>query len=418
MAHSGRIADNTGAIHGNTANNTDPDKNTHGNQNTTDVTSDNTTTANNSAEDILDGIYNDPRHPAGFSNPNLLYKHVKGYGISQKQVEEYLRAKDSYTLHKQTRRGKRNRIVVNDIDEQWEMDLADLPAISDANDGYRYILCCIDVLSKYAWTLSLKRKTGPVLLEAVKKIIETSGRKPTCIRVDKGGEFVNRHMKEYCKKEGIKLYMAQNEVKAAIVERFQKTLKGYMWRYFTRKNTRRYVDKLQDFVYAYNHRVHRSIKRRPVDVTKSNAHEVREVLYKNKRVTSNKSGTTKNGSAKNKRIPKKIYRFAVGDNVRISRLKGLFEKGYEANWSEEIFTVMKRATWDVPMYRIKDSNNEPLTGHFYEFELQKVTPPEYYIVEEIINERGKGDKKEYYVKWRGYPTSANSWIKASDVVAQ
>ncbi len=389
MAHARGLNENNDSTHGNTE-----------------------ATIASDTEDILDGIYNDPRHPAGYSNPNVLYKHVKGYGITRKQVEEYLRGKDSYTLHKQTRRGKRNRIVVSDIDEQWEMDLADLPAITDANDGYRYILCCIDVLSKYAWVLSLKRKTGPVLLEGIKKIIETSGRKPACIRVDKGGEFVNRHMKEYCKNEGIKLYMAQNEVKAAIVERFQKTLKGYMWRYFTRKNTRRYVDKLQDFVYAYNHRIHRSIKRRPADVTKSNAHEVRDVLYKRKSDTK-KGKVVKNRSNVSKR---RKYRFAVGDSVRISRLKGLFEKGYEANWSEEIFTVMKRGTWDVPMYRIKDSNNEPLTGHFYEFELQKVTLPEYYIVEEIINERGRGDKKEYYVKWRGYPKSANSWIKASDVV--
>ena len=70
---------------------------------------------------ILDTIYNDPRHPAGFSTPNVLYKHVKKHGITRKQVAEYLRSKDSYTLHKQTRRGKRNRIVVNDIDDQWEL---------------------------------------------------------------------------------------------------------------------------------------------------------------------------------------------------------------------------------------------------------------------------------------------------------
>ena len=357
---------------------------------------------------ILDDIYNDPRHPAGLSTPNTLYKYVKEHGITRPEVKEYLRGKDSYTLHKQTRRGKRRRIVVDDIDEQWELDLSDLPSLVEENDGYRYILCCIDVLSKYAWVLSLKRKTGPVLLEALKKIIQESGRKPKCIRVDKGGEFVNKEMQEYCRNNGIQMSLAQNEVKAAIVERFQKTLKGYMWRFFTKNNTRRYVDKLQDFAYAYNHRVHRSIKHRPADVNASNVDEVRAILYPKRK---KKTG----GSMK----PLKYkYGFAVGDAVRISKLKGIFEKGYAQNWSEEIFTVMKRYNWDVPMYTIKDSNNERLRGRFYEFELQKVTPPEYYIVEEIINERGKGAKKEYYVKWRGYPASANSWVKASDVVAQ
>ena len=356
---------------------------------------------------LLDDIYNDPRHPAGFSTPNVLYGHVKGYGLTRKQVNEYLRSKDSYTLHKQTRRGKRNRIVVNDIDDQWELDLSDLPSLTEHNDGYRYILCCIDVLSKYAWVLSLKRKTAPVLLEALKKIIETSGRKPKVIRTDKGGEFVNGPVKEYCRNNGIKFYLAQNEVKAAIVERFQKTLKGYMWRYFTKKNTRRYIDKLQDFVYAYNHRVHRSIKHRPADVNQSNVAEVRSILYKKKVTKVNKS------KPKSRRTR---FRFAVGDSVRISKLKGLFEKGYANNWSEEIFTIAKRFSREAPVYSVKDSNDEPLTGTFYEFELQKVTQPEFYTVEEILKERGRGTKKEYYVKWKGYPASANSWIKASDVV--
>ena len=174
-----------------------------------------------------------------------------------------------------------------------------------------------------------------------------------------------------------------------------------MWRYFTKKNTKRYVDKLQDFAHAYNHRIHRSIKRRPVDVNQSNVAEVRAVLYKKKTNHSKKS---------------KRFRFAVGDAVRISKLKGLFEKGYAANWSEEIFTVTKRFSRDPPVYSIKDSNNEPLTGTFYDFELQKVTKPEFYTVEEVLKARGRGANKEYYVKWQGYPSSANSWIKASDVV--
>ncbi len=357
------------------------------------------TRVESNSKNILETIYYDAKHPAGYSTPNILYKHAKKHGVTRKQVREFLLSEDSYTLHKQTRRGRRNRIVVNDIDEQWELDLSDLPAITTFNDGYRYILCCIDVLSKYAWVLSLKRKTGPVLLEAIKKIITESGRKPKRIRVDKGGEFVNHHVKDYCKAEGIQFILAQNETKAAIVERFQKTLKGYMWRYFTKTGNRRYIDKLQDFAFGYNHRIHRSIKHRPVDVNEGNAHIIREILYGKK--SNNRHKTS--------------YRFKVGDSVRISKLKGVFQKGYEANWSDEIFTVSRRYARDPPVYSLQDSQKETLTGTFYEFELQKVTPPEYYVIEEIIKERGRGDKKEYYVKWKGYPTSANSWIKSSDL---
>jgi len=344
--------------------------------------------------EILDKLYTDASHPAGYSNPTVLYKYAKPLGVKRKDVKEYLRQQESYTLHKPIRkRFKRNRIVVYNIDQQWEVDLADLPAISDQNDDYRYLFCCIDVLSKYAWVLALKRKTGPVLEQAFKKLLESSGRKPTTVRADKGGEFNNRLVIGYLKEQGIHFFVSQNEVKCAIVERFQRTLKGYMWRYFTKSGNHRWLDKLQDFVHAYNHRVHRSIKRRPVDVTPENAEEVRKTLYEKETLQDTK------------------FKFKVGDAVRISKAKGLFEKGYQQNWTEEIFHVTKRLkSGEQLVYKIKDSARETLAGTFYEVELQKVTPPEYYRIEKVVRTRGRGEKKEYLIKWQGYPKSANTWI--------
>ena len=92
---------------------------------------------------------------------------------------------DTYTLHKPARRHyRRNRVIVGGIDdivggidELWQMDLADMQAIATDNDGYRYLLVCIDVFSKFVWVIPLKTKTGPALVTAFKKILE-SGRKP------------------------------------------------------------------------------------------------------------------------------------------------------------------------------------------------------------------------------------------------
>ncbi len=348
-------------------------------------------------KELLEKIYSDPKHPAGFSNPAILYKYAKPYGISKKQVVEFLKEQESYTLHRQARkRFPRNRIVVEEIDEQWEVDLADLPSLMKYNGDYRYLFCCIDAFSKYAWVLALKRKTGPILAEGLRQIIDTSGRKPRRIRADKGGEFVNSHVKNFCQEQDIHFFTSQNEVKAAIVERFQRTLKGYMWRYFTRSGSYRYIDKLQDFVYAYNHRIHRSIKMRPIDVTWQNSHEIRKTLYKDINF-----------------LPK--FKFDIGDKVRISKTKGVFEKGYEANWTKEIFTICQKISRKYPAYRLKDSQGEILTGTFYEAELQKVIPPEFYTIEKIIKTRQRGKDKEYLVKWQGYPESANSWIKASQM---
>ena len=91
------------------------------------------------------------------------------------------------------------------------------------NDGYRYLLVCIDVFSKYAWVVPLKKKTGPTLVEAFKTIL-ASGRKLEKIMTDQGTEFLNKHFKALMKEEHIELYNRYNETKASILERLIRTL--------------------------------------------------------------------------------------------------------------------------------------------------------------------------------------------------
>ena len=112
---------------------------------------------------------------------------------------------DAYTLHKPIRcRFKRNRVIVGDIDQQWPMDLTDMQSMQKFNDGYRYLLVCIDVFSKYAWVVPLKNKKDPSLAEAF-KIILANGRKPEKIVTDQGTEFFNKHFKALLKDEDIEL---------------------------------------------------------------------------------------------------------------------------------------------------------------------------------------------------------------------
>ena len=351
----------------------------------------------------LEEIYYNPKHPAGYSNADVLYRHTVGW--TKADIQRWLKDQRSYTLHRPARKHfPRNRIVVDRIDQQWEVDLADLPAIVDQNDGYRYLFCCIDVLSKFAWVIPLKRKTGTALVAGFEDIFASTERRPQTVRADKGGEFVNAKVKTLLTEHGIHFFVSQNEVKAAIVERFQRTLKGYMWRYFSKTETERYIDRLQDFVHAYNHRVHRSIQKRPVDVTPENDLEVYHTLYKKRldRLTK-------------KRFKGIKYKFKIGDHVRISKYKHVFEKGYKPNWTEEVFTVTQRIARRPPVYRIKDSQETVLDGTFYEEELQKVVKPELYIIEDIVDRRVRGKKEEILVSWRGYPKEANSWIPADSV---
>jgi transposase InsO family protein len=221
-------------------------------------------------------------------------------------------SQDAYTLHKPARRNfKRNRVIVGGIDEEWQMDLADVQSLKKYNDGYRYLLVCIDVFSKYAWIVPIKSKTGPALVEAF-KVILSSGRKPQKIMTDQGTEFFNNSFQTLLKNKDIELFNTFNETKASVVERVIRTFKTKMWRYFTAKKTMRYLDMLPDLVYSYNHGKHRSIRTKPALVNSENENKIWHTLY------DNTIGNVK---------PIK-YKFNIGDQVRISKIKRKFEKGF------------------------------------------------------------------------------------------
>ena len=287
---------------------------------------------------------------------------------------------------------------VFDTLKQWQMDLADMQSMQKFNDGYRYLLVCIDVFSKYAWVIPLKNKTGPSLVEAFKRIL-ASGRKPEKVMTDQGTEFFNRHFKALMKEEKVELYNTYNETKASIIERLIRTLKTKMWRYFTAKKTMRYIDVLPELVYSYNHSVHRSIKSRPVDVTVENETKIWHTLYDDHDVVKDVK-----------------YKFKIGDQVRISKVKRTFEKVYLPNFTKEIFTISKQVPRDPPVYKLKDYDGEELKGTFYDKELQKVIKQDdLYEVEKILKKRGKGNNVQYLVKWLGYPSKFNSWVPASEI---
>ena len=353
-------------------------------------------------DEYLSSVYYDPKRAGGLGGVDRLYKDVRKEGkfeISRMEIKKWLMKQDTYTLHKPMRRNfKRNRVIVGGIDQQWQMDLADMQSMQKFNDGYRYLLVCIDVFSKYAWVVPLKNKTGPSLVEAF-KVILSSGRKPEKIMTDQGTEFLNRHFRALMKEEDIELYNTYNETKASIVERLIRTLKTKMWRYFTAKKTLRYIDTLQDLVYSYNHSVHRSIKVKPAEVRTENEKQVWHTLYHNHTV---------------KKSPK--YKFKVGDQVRISKIKGKFEKGYLPNFSKEIFTISKQIPRDPPVYKIKDYDGEELKGTFYDKELQKVIKQDdVYEVEKILKKRGRGKNVQYLVKFLGYSNKFNLWLPASQI---
>ena len=259
--------------------------------------------------------------------------------------------------------------------------------LSKCNKGIRFLLCVIDIFSKYAWVVLLKDKKGISIVKAFQSILKQSNRKPNKIWVDKGSEFYNAYFKKWLQDNDIVMYSAHNEGKSAVAERFIRTLKSKIYKYMTSISKNEYINKLDDIVNEYNNTYHTTIKMKPIDV---------------------KDNTYINTSRK---INYKDPKFKVGDRLRISKYKNIFAKEYMPNWSEEVF-VIKKVQSTVPWtYVIDDLNGEEITGTFYEKELQKTNQEECRI-EKVIKRRGN----KIYVKWKGYNNSFNSWIDKASLV--
>ena len=335
----------------------------------------------------LDGIYNPTireKMERGLVSSLIGAKARFGMGVNKKKVSAL--AKE---LHKSVRRKfERRRVLVSGIDKIWAADLADMKAFFKFNQGFNFLLLVIDIFSKYGWIIPLKNKEGKTVASALKTIFKE--RKPEKMWVDKGKEFYNKDVKEL-----IELYSTENEEKSSVVERWIRTMKEKMWKYFTDNNTNHYVDILPDLVKDYNNTQHSSIKMTPVEASKKkNELEVWRNLYPDrlKRIDIN---------------PK----FSIGDKVRISKKKKTFEKGYTTRWTEEIFTITKINHTSPVTYKIADLNGEEIDGTFYEPELQK-TRQQLFRIEKVI-EKGKNKS---LVKWKGYSGNFNSWVDNKDIV--
>ena len=189
--------------------------------------------------------------------------------------------------------------------------------ISKFNKGFRFLLCVIDIYSKYAWVVPLKDKKGVNIVNAFQSILNKSNRKSNKIWVDKGSEFYNRSMKSWLEKNDIEMYSTHNERKFIVSERFIRTIKNKIYKHMTSLSKNVYIDKLDDIVNGYNNTKHRTTKMKPTDV-KDNTY----IVF---------------GKEVNDNDPK----FKVGDHVRTSKYKNIFTKGYTPNWSEEVFAIKK-----------------------------------------------------------------------------
>ena len=131
---------------------------------------------------------------------------------------------------------QRGHVIVEGIDDQFDIDLASLIYYADDNNGYKYLLVVIDIFSHYAWVEPIKDKTAKEIVNAFDKILH-KGRIPKRLRSDAAKDFTSEKFQKYVKSKNITHFVTNNEKQANYVERFIKTLKNKIYIYMVEKNS-------------------------------------------------------------------------------------------------------------------------------------------------------------------------------------
>ena len=311
-------------------------------------------------EQELRNLFYDPM--TGYQSRERLYQKAKesGLNVSRREVKEWLETQDTYTRHKPVvKRHKFQKTYVNDLADQIQLDLVDIFKFSNKNQGYRWILTGIEILSRYAFAVPVRRKDTTHMTEAVDRLLQKFktgfGKYPNVVQFDDGNEFYNVGVKRLLEGKNIKYFSTKSDKKAAVVERFNRTLKTMMWKYFFKNKTYNWLNVLDKLTENYNNTKHRSIGMKPIEVNEDNEFEAWKKLF---------------GGAKEAFKPPE---FKTGDSVRIHKYKSIFAKGYEPNFTSEVFKIIGVLKGDPNMYVLEDpEDKEPIIGKFYEQELSKI----------------------------------------------
>lgn len=355
----------------------------------------------------IERTYYNPSSSGGLGGKRRLINQLRerGIRIPADDINAWLKSQIPYTVHKDIRKNfKRNRVVLTRINETFFTDLVDMQQFASENDGYKYIITIIDGFSKFAWARALRSKSYKEVIGAFSAVFKQ--RQPENVSSDAGSEFNNKYFKTFLKERDINFYvMRDSRTKCPVIERFNRTIKERMFRFFTKQGNHRYIDILDDLLVGYNNSVHRTIRMKPIDVVPANE---KQLFFNTYGVQSIHDIYKEN----------KVPRNDPGENVRVQKELLPFRKGYLPKWSEEIFTINRSyAKPNAPTYSLKDKLDRDIVGQFYPEEIQTVENPSdsFYRIDKILKTKGTGSNKKHLIRWLGYSPEFDSWIFDKDI---
>ena len=352
------------------------------------------------------------REPYSFGGISQVKNYFNG---NSKKIAKVLSKSDTYTTFREFKKpSKTPPIRTHGPNYLWEADLMFFthPDFASSNEGFLYILAFIDTFTKSAGIMKLRTKDTKIVTEMMKNKFD-SGDKPKYLRVDAGGEFLSHTFTQMCAKHNVKVYIAQEPIKCAFIERFNRTFKRILVQLMEHHNSVRWVDFIEPAISIYQSRKHSSIGMSPDEAEDEENHAA---IYEKLLRKYTKDDRIK--YIKNKKLPK----FRKGDIVKIFKKKGIFTRGFNQSVSKEYFTIYhidRRLSKD--RYYLKDLMGERIIGSFYSEYLVPFTPPtdggEYRIDPNFSDFKRKRIRgvPHIWVKWLGWPSKFNQWVPETDI---
>mgnify|MGYP001569361657 CR=1 FL=1 len=332
----------------------------------------------------LQKMYDNPA--TGLRSIEKTWLFVKDYlvGISKADVEEFIKNQETTQLHKPRIKAKVNKPIIVYKEGRLHADLLDMSSYAGLNNNVNWLLTVIDAFTRFAYVKPMKNKEANTVAVAMREILDETEAPTKIIQTDNGSEFISQEFKKLLAGRKIihvlsKPYHPQSNGR---IEKFNKTLKTLISRYMTHYNTKHYISVLDDLVLNYNTTIHTATRLSPEFVDKHADADVKREI--------NDEQITQNAKLieKSEKIPLPDLR--IGDSVRLSALtnkdirkKLTFRKGYNTQWSTEIYKVRKIKTPEHPAqpyiyYLSLDGVN--LEQEFFRDQLQKIN-------EETLNVR-------------------------------
>ena len=293
-----------------------------------------------------------------FKDLENIYTNIKSTPSYSSKIREFLRNYEGHNIFKPVRHNfPRRRIKAYYPFQMMMSDTINYRQYGlPFNRNYKYIMVLVDVFSKRAFAAPLKTLNAFDSLKGMESMLQECESLPDTIITDKGLEYYNSKMQNLFERKNIRHYSLGGKHKASIAERFIRTLKTRLEKYFWKNKRPQWVDALPFFMTNYNNSYHRSIKMAPSEVTKDNRSIVFRNLYPNS----------------HDRIKPRLK---IGDKVRILAKKNIFSKGYSRSWSLEIYTIAEvNSDSKADYYKIVDSAGNLLSGNRYFWELNLVSP--------------------------------------------